>query len=259
MAHPLWDPQQYGRYAAERLRPGFELMARIGAAPAGDLVDLGCGTGEHLIALAQRFPGRAAFGVDLSPEMLAKARAAAPEIAWAEGDIAAWVPAGPVAILFSNAALHWLGGHDRLIPLLFDWLAPGGWLALQMPSNLGARAHEIARELCLERGWREAAAAMFGIDWVRPPGVYYDLLRAQGAGDLDLWETTYLHALGPDGVTDWVKGTALRPILSALNEEDASAFLAEYDRRVRAAYPPQADGVTLYPQKRLFVLGQRAL
>jgi trans-aconitate 2-methyltransferase len=92
---------------------------------------------------------------------------------------------------------------------------------------------------------------------VQEPAFYFDLLVASGAGSIDIWETTYQHQLGRAGVTDWVKGTALRPILSHVSPAEGEAFLADYDLAVRRAYPPQANGVTLYPQRRLFMVAVR--
>src|SRR5689334_24988963 len=54
----VWDPGQYLRYGDERLRPGFDLLGRVGELPPGDLWDLGCGTGAHLRAIAASWPGR---------------------------------------------------------------------------------------------------------------------------------------------------------------------------------------------------------
>lgn len=254
-----WDPAQYARYADARLRPGFELMDRLPALPAGAVVDLGCGAGEHVIALAARMPDRRVIGVDLSPEMLARARAAAPDLDWRLSDIGDWAPAPdtPVALLFSNAALQWLEDHATLLPRLFAHVAPGGVFALQMPSNLGSAAHEIARDLCREMGREDLVAALRSGATVLEATAYYDLLRAAGGMDVDVWETTYLHQLGAAGVTDWVKGTALRPVLTALAPDDAARFLETYDVRVRRAYPPRADGVTLYPQRRVFLVARR--
>lgn len=253
----VWDPAQYARYADARLRPGFELMARLPPLPPGAIVDLGCGAGEHLIALAAQFPDHAALGVDLSPDMLERARAAAPTLDWRRADIAAWTPDAPIALLFSNAALQWLEDHAALIPALVRHVAPGGVFAVQMPSNLGSAAHEIARALCREMGRDDLVAALRSGATVLEATAYYDLLRAAGATEVDVWETTYLHQLGTAGVTDWVKGTALRPVLTALSSDAAAAFLDAYDARVRVAYPPRADGVTLYPQRRVFMVARR--
>ncbi len=256
--HPTWDPDQYLRYADERLRPGFELIDRLPALQAGALVDLGCGGGEHLAALHQRLADRPAIGIDLSPDMLAKARARFPGPDWRLGDVAHWAPDAPPALIFSNAALQWLDDHAALFRRLFGMLARGGVLAVQMPSNLDAPAHEIARGLALARGWDHAEQQMFSAFTVQEPAFYFDLLVAAGAGHIDLWETTYHHQLGRAGVTDWVKGTALRPILSAVSTAEGEAFLADYDAAVRRAYPPQPNGVTLYPQRRLFLVAVKA-
>ena len=59
-------------------------------------------------------------------------------------------------------------------------------------------------------------------------------------------------------MVEWVKGSALRPVLAALDAEQAEAFLAEYEERVRLAYKPRTFG-TLFPFRRVFtVLHRRA-
>lgn len=257
MSHAVWDPGQYAKFADERLRPGFELMARLPPLPAGDLVDLGCGAGEHLRELAARLPGRRAIGIDTSAQMLAKARAAAPDIHWVQADITAWAPEEPPALLYANASLQWIDDHGQLMPRLLSLLSPQGVLAVQMPSNAHAAAHAIARDVCRDMGRADLIEALKSGTTVLEAVAYDEALRAAGAVDLDVWETTYLHALGPAGVTDWVKGAALRPVLTALDAAAAAAYLEAYDRRVRAAYPPRADGVTIYPQKRVFFVARR--
>jgi trans-aconitate 2-methyltransferase len=92
---------------------------------------------------------------------------------------------------------------------------------------------------------------------VAEPNVYYDVL-APVADRLDIWETEYLQVLdGDNPVVDWVRGTALKPLLDALDEFDRAAFHADYAARIRAAYPPRADGRTLFPFRRLFVVARR--
>src|SRR5262249_34447924 len=56
------------------------------------------------------------------------------------------------------------------------------------------------------------------------------------------WETTYLHVLqGADPVTEWYRGTGLRPVLAALGPDRAEEFVADYGERARAAYPRAQD------------------
>jgi trans-aconitate 2-methyltransferase len=89
------------------------------------------------------------------------------------------------------------------------------------------------------------------------PGEYLDLLARAGLV-VDAWETTYLHVLpGADAVTQWYKGTGLRPVLAALDEAEAAQFTADYGERVRAAYPARPYG-TVLPFRRVFVVAHRA-
>jgi len=253
-----WDPTQYLKFAGERLRPAIDLLSRIPLAAAESVVDLGCGAGTMMQLLAQRFPKARLVGVDSSAEMLAQARREHPRAEFVHADIAAWRPPAPVDLLFSNAALHWLNGHDTLIPGLLDALGPGGCLAIQMPRNFAAPSHTCIID-AIERGpWRQRLLPYVRRQPVAAPAHYYRLLRPRVAA-LELWESEYLQVLGGDDpVAEYTKGSWLKQFLDRLDEPERRAFEADYRARVRAAYPPEPDGQTLFPFRRLFIIARRA-
>lgn len=255
-----WDTAQYLGFCAERLRPALDLIAHIPSRGYKTIHDLGCGPGNVTRILAERWPGARVTGVDYSREMLSEARRTDAAIEWIEADIGRWHPHTPPDLVYSNAALHWLDRHDDLFPRLIGHLAPGGCLAVQMPLSWDQPSHRLMRETLVDGG---PGGTPLGDNDLRlrmmrqrveEPGAYYDLLSARTAG-LDIWETEYLHVLeGESPVLEWVKGTGLRPILESLGDEERECFLDEYARRLRAAYPRRADGRTLYPFRRLFMV-----
>ncbi|MBO0892541.1 MAG: trans-aconitate methyltransferase, partial [Acidothermales bacterium] len=171
-------------------------------------------------------------------------------------DLRAWRPAEPVDVLLSNATLQWVPEHVDLLPGFVGWLAPGGWLAFQVPGNYRAPAHAILSDLRLSPRWRDQVGA--GADRhldVHDPEVYLRTLAGLGCR-VDAWETTYLHVLpGEDPVLDWIKGTGLRPVLAALGDADRAEFLGEYGGRLREAFPREPWG-TILPFRRIFVVAQ---
>jgi trans-aconitate 2-methyltransferase len=252
-----WDPERYLTFGDQRTRPARDLVARVPLEKAGRVADLGCGPGNSTALLAKRWPEAAIVGVDNSPEMLAEARATGIRATWVEADIGAWTPDGPLDLLYSNAALHWLGDHATLLPRLMGQLRAEGVLAVQMPRNFAAPSHVLLRETAASGPWADRLAGILEGRPVAAPEWYYDLLAAH-AQALDIWETEYLHVLeGDDPVLRWTRGTALRPIAQALDPEQFAAFEAAYAARLRAAYPRRADGRTLFPFRRLFIVAQR--
>ncbi len=257
----MWNPEQYHRYSDERSRPFYELLAQVRLDDPRVIADLGCGSGELTAVLAQRWPSARIYGVDNSAEMLAAAQphTIAGRLTFAHGDLATWSPPAPLDLLFSNAALHWVPEHHQLLPHLVGLLAPAGVLAFQVPGNFDQPTHTILAELRTSPRW----AAQVGNGVVRSGSVqslawYFELLTGLGMR-MDAWDTTYLHVLqGEDAVLDWVKGTALRPVIAALDEAEQVEFIAEYAARLRDAYPRRDYG-TLLPFRRLFVVAEKIL
>ncbi len=252
-----WDPAQYAKFTDHRVRPALDLLARVPLDSPASVVDLGCGPGNVTARLAERWPQARITGVDSSSEMLGVAREKFPRVSWEQRELSSWSSAQPLDVLYSNATLHWLEDHARLVPHLFKQVGPGGFMAIQMPRNFGAPSHRIAHDLASSAKWRARLQHLIRPTPVAEPGFYYDLL-APLTKRLEIWETEYIQPLtGERPVLEWIKGTWLRPFLDALAPGDPREFESEYATAAAQAYPRRADGVTIFPFRRLFIVAMR--
>jgi trans-aconitate 2-methyltransferase len=220
-----WNPERYARFSGLRLRPALDLLAQVPRLAEGPVIDLCCGNGAVGPALAQRFADRPLIGIDNSPAMLAEAEKTGAYGQLIEADVTEWHPETKPALIFSNAALHWLPAHDALMPRLAAMLAPGGVLAVQMPRQWGAPSHRFIRDI---------AASLFPDRFAQMPETpvfsavkYWEMLAP--LGEVTAWESEYVQRLPAQSeghpVRAFTQSTALRPILAQLNAEEVGAFL----------------------------------
>jgi trans-aconitate 2-methyltransferase len=272
-----WDPAQYTRYADERGRPFLDLLTRVEATAPRRVVDLGCGPGNLTALLRDRWPSATVEGLDSSPEMIERARADVPGVDFAVGDVRTWTMPADCDVLISNATLQWVPEHLALLRSWAGALPPGGWLAFGVPGNFDAPSHRLMRSLAASARWAPLVGDVLRHDVVATPAQYASALLDAGLR-VDVWETTYLHLLhGEDPVLEWVRGTSLRPILSALDAafphaltksgpevwsrrgesgHTAAEFEREYAALLREAYPRTEHG-TLFGFRRVFAVAQK--
>jgi trans-aconitate 2-methyltransferase len=249
-----WNPQTYLAY--QRTRPAAELLARVSAAHPVRVIDLGCGPGNSTGLLAGRWPRARLEGLDSSAPMLAEARKSGVPAEWVEADLAQWAPGAPYDVIFSNATLQWLPDQAALLPRLMRFVLPGGTFAFKVPVNFDAPSHRLMREAAQDPLWREKLISVREIERGNAE-TYYDILKPHAAS-LDIWQTEYLQVLeGEDAVYRWVSGIGLRPFLDALEGDQRDAFIALYKKKLNQAYPRRADGTTLFPFQRLFVVATK--
>jgi SAM-dependent methyltransferase len=106
-----------------------ELLAFAGQCSSGApaVLDLGCGTGNQLIADRGALPGARLVSVDRSAGMLRQARLKAPEIAWVRADAAA-IPFAPGSFGFVSCqfAFHHMADKAGVLRSAYAALRPAG-------------------------------------------------------------------------------------------------------------------------------------
>lgn len=233
-----WNPETYHKFQAERSAPFVDLLSLVKVREGLRVIDLGCGTGELTRQLADALPNSDVLGIDNSREMLSRAEAhVRPGLRFEYGTIEK--VSGEWDLMFSHAAVHWVEDHRSLIPRLLSMVAPGGQLAVQMPSNHGHATHTLIREIASEEPFRMALGGWTRTSEVLTIDVYAEMLHAHDGKDITVFEKVYPHILeGPDALADWTSGTALVPYFERLPEDLRDLFMQRYRARLRALYPP---------------------
>lgn len=258
----IWDARQYLRYVGERTRPLLDLLNRLDVDEPRHVADLGCGPGNISELISDRWPTAHVLGVDSSADMLAGARPRTRpgRLEFQQADLRDWQPPRGYDVIVANAVLQWVPGHLDVLPRLAAALNPGGRLGFQVPGNFDAPSHRIVRDMVASDRWRAFAETVSERPDVHDPVTYYTTLVDLGL-DTDVWETVYYYVLdGVDGVTEWVRGTRLRPFLTRLSDAEQVEFIADYTARALVDYPPREIGgrtVQILPYRRLFAVGRR--
>lgn len=219
--------------------------------------------------ISLRFPQAHILGIDGSEEMLSKAPKL-PNVSYQRAHMETFC-ADPDSfdLIFSNAALHWLPDLPFFLPKLVSFLKPAGVLAFQIPDTRVQPSHVLmetaARTLDLPLHFVKPDALIVpeGKTGVRiprceyDPAVFYSVLKPLSSY-LRIWFTEYIHEMsGEEPIFNFVRTTGLMPVVEAVPVESKDAFIEEYRKLVKEAYPPLEKGTTLFPLRRFFVIVQK--
>ena len=254
-----WDAVQYMKFSGERLRPCRDLAAAIGHPNPRRILDLGCGPGSSAAVLQERFPQAEILGVDRDADMLEKARKNCPDVVFLSCDAGRELNRLPTDfdLVFSNACIHWIPGQAEVLREMMGRLAPGGWMAVQIPLTRKAAFYEILARVAAGQRWRQRLDRRQDRFYSLSPSEYFDILSGL-THVFSMWETVYYHRVGDYGdILEWYRGSGLRPYLAALEAGEQTDFERELLAALPARYPRQANGQIVLPMARLFMTAQK--
>ena len=163
--------------------------------------------------------------------------------------------------MFANASLHWVPDHPAVLARWWAALAPGGQLAVQVPSSADHASHLVAVEVANDEPFLSAMGGQSPSDPVADnvlrPEDYAVLLDDLGAVRQHVRLQVYGHLLDRSSdVVEWLKGTSLTRFAKAMPADVYDQFLDEYRRRLLAAIGDTAP--YFYPFKRILFWALKA-
>ncbi|SHN34166.1 class I SAM-dependent methyltransferase [Cryptosporangium aurantiacum] len=226
MSTQTWDAALYDRHHGFVASYGQDLLELLAALPGERVLDLGCGTGDHVALLRSRRV--AADGVDASAEMIARAGDKYPDFPYfAVADARELGAEDQYDAVFSNAVLHWVPEPERVAASVARALRPGGRFVAEFggAGNVGTIIR-AAQEVRAESGLPAAP-----LPWYYPTvGEYALVVEGAGLEVRSAWlfdRPTVLD--GTAGLQNWVRMFATF-LLDGLDE---AAFFAALEERVR--------------------------
>ncbi|MDK2943267.1 MAG: trans-aconitate 2-methyltransferase [Eubacteriaceae bacterium] len=251
----MWNATLYDKMSKERLQPSLDLVSRIADRQFDRIIDIGCGTGLSTTPLKKNWPDAEITGVDLSDEMLGKARHQLKDVTWYKRDCSSPLDdLGTFDLVFSNAFLQWLKNQKEFLENTHRLLNENGILAIQLPDFQNMAASDCINAVAAEYGSVFESMAIYHNFAIEE---YYDLLITNYSF-AEVWRTSYYHLLTDHkAILEFIRTTALRPFLARLASDDQDLFLARVLDALKRSYLVRPDGCVLFEFKRMFLLAQK--
>ena len=256
----MWSADMYGKFEKERKQPSIDLLNKIDGGKFERIIDIGCGSGMSTLTLKKRFTESEIVGVDLSENMLDKARRSISGVTWMQRDCSRKLnDLGTFDLVFSNAFIQWIPNQEEFIKNTKELLNENGVFAIQIPYFEEMQVAKIIKEVSLEFDTNKAlfgnlvTSTYFNYNFKE----YYDMF-SRYYSNIDIWKTNYIHQMKDcNAIVDFIKGTALLPYLECLDEKQTTLFIKKLYDRISECYVASENGTVLFEFKRLFIIAQK--
>jgi trans-aconitate 2-methyltransferase len=224
-----FDGRAYERHSAHQREWGSHLIDNLDLRGTERVLDLGCGDGTLTCRLANRVQNGTVLGIDASRGMietaLPKAQA---NLQFVQMDIRDLAFVDRFDLIFSNAALHWVEGHDRLLDRIQMALRPGGRLRFNFAGHGNCSSYvEVVRD-AMRLPEYSALFTTFRWPYYMPSvEAYRAVMLDSGLDGVRVWgEPADRHFPTEAAVVGWLDQPSLVPFLAALPSDARGAFRA---------------------------------
>ncbi len=159
MAKFEWNADEYAKYSSAQEKWANELLAKIDLKGNENVLDLGCGDGRITVKIVEAVGHGSVIGVDNSGEMIKLANRKFPpdkylNLSFRVMDAKELTFNNEFDVVFSNAALHWVDDHKKVMEGISRSLKSGGRFLIQTGgTGNAAAAFETVREMSLLDEW----------------------------------------------------------------------------------------------------------
>ncbi len=234
MTHEF-DGKKYEEASTHQKEWGAKLISELSLKGAEHVLDLGCGDGTLTRQLAELLPNGDVLGIDASQGMI---DAATPKeqdnLRFRRLDINDLDFVEQFDAAFSNATLHWVKDHQRLLRNVHRALRPGGRLRFNFAGDGNcSNFFTVIREAMANEAFR-AFFAQFDWPWYMPTvDEYQALAESSGLHDVRVWgENADRYFPDEEAMIRWIDQPSLVPFLVHVADRTKGSFREFVVRRM---------------------------
>lgn len=258
MSHEF-DGKKYEKASAHQKEWGSVIIAGLCLTGHERILDLGCGDGVLTSQIADLLPHGEVVGIDASQGMIDVAREKERgNLSFFLKDIDCLDFVEEFDLIFSNAALHWIKDHNRLLQNVRRALRDGGIIRFNFAGD-GNCFHffKVVREaITLDKF--NIYFNDFEWPWYMPSTSEYEsIIEPSGLQNVKVWgENTDRYFSDMQAMVRWVDQPSLVPFLSMVADVDKEEFRDLVVRRM-VEETVQEDGRCFETFRRINVLAER--
>lgn len=254
-----FDGEKYKKASRHQKEWGNSLIAELSLRGNEAILDLGCGDGGLTEELAQAVPEGNVLGIDASAGMIETARQRKRDnLEFRQTDINDIEFENMFDVIFSNAALHWVKDHTKLLHNTFRALKEKGVLLWDFAgegncSNFFSVVRDQMQSQKYEQYFRE-----FEWPWYMPAKAEYEkLVAAVGFSVYDVAEVNRDRSFADaDEMIKWIDQPSIVPFISILPDDIKGDFRKDVIR-VMLERTQQQDGTCFETFRRIHVMARK--
>jgi trans-aconitate 2-methyltransferase len=226
MTHEF-DGKKYERASAHQKEWGTKLIAELGLIGSEHVLDLGCGDGALTGQIAELLPDGDILGIDASQDMI---DAALPKersnLHFRRLDINDLDFEDQFDVVFSNATLHWITDHRRLLRNVRRAFRAGGRLRFQFAGEGNCASFFAVVHEAMTQEEFHPFFAEFEWPWYMPPVSEYErIAQSSGLRDIRVWgENADRFFPDVEAMVRWIDQPSLVPFLARIADPMKGSF-----------------------------------
>ncbi len=255
-----FDGEKYKQASGQQKAWGKTLISELHLRGSERILDLGCGHGALTAELAALVPYGAVLGIDGSESMIETARKdhAGVNLRFELLDINAMDFESQFDVVFSNATLHWIKDHSKLLANVFKSLNNRGAARFQFAGDGNcSNLIRILREVMSE-GDYTGYFGEFDWPWFMPSVEQYRALLDEVAfAEKKVWgENADRYFESTEAMVRWIDQPSLVPFLPCVAGTDKQRFRdAVVERMIEETV--QDDGTCFETFRRINVFARK--
>ena len=226
MTHEF-DGKKYEKASDHQKEWGSKLIDELGLVGRESVLDLGCGNGTLTSQIADLLPEGQVLGIDASQGMIDAAMAKERDhLRFRKLDINEIDFVEEFDVVFSNATLHWVKDHQRLLQKVHTALRPAGRLRFQFAGDGNcANFFAVVQQAMVQEEFRSFFAE-FEWPWYMPPiDEYRTLAESSDLHDVRVWgENADRFFPDAEAMIRWIDQPSLVPFLSHIANQAKDSF-----------------------------------